>query len=47
MQVKKLGLSIAICLCLTSCASTGYFNPKPVISYCPSTGLSFSCQFGD
>lgn len=40
-------LAATICICLTSCASTGYFNPKPVISYCPSNGVSLSCKFGN
>lgn len=49
MQGKKLTnlLAVTLCLFLASCSSTGYFNPQPVISYCPSSGLSLSCRFGN
>lgn len=42
MIMSKIIIAITLAIILTSCASTGFFNPQAVVSYCPSDG--FSCQ---
>ncbi len=42
MIMSRILIFITITIILTSCASTGFFNPHAVASYCHREG--FSCQ---